>query len=172
MLWLRCGAWRGGDAARSSPVVGRLDRIGWNCNLRSDDNRGRSASRFVPTRYSHAHRRRGLDRLHLAFQCSGSKPDTGLGAGRVLAVSMLEFQGAVAAGSATWGAVAAWAGLGKALVWAGVGTILSAVLGFFLRLPDESIDFTPWNHWRLPLVIGADADGGPVLVNVEYHCES
>src|SRR6185437_15446492 len=44
---------------------------------------------------------------------------------RVLAVSMLVFQGAVAGGSATWGAVAARAGLGKALLWAGGGTILS-----------------------------------------------
>src|SRR4029077_16323537 len=51
---------------------------------------------------------------------------------RVLAVSMLVFQGAVAAGSAIWGAVAARAGLGKALLWAGVGTILSSVLGIFL----------------------------------------
>src|SRR6266436_217215 len=40
---------------------------------------------------------------------------------RVLAVSMLVFQGAVAAGSAIWGAAAARAGLGKALLWAGVG---------------------------------------------------
>src|SRR3984893_8520179 len=88
---------------------------------------------------------------------------------RVLAVSMLVFQGAVAAGSATWGAVAARDGLGKALLWAGVGTILSTALGLFLRLPDESIDLTPWNHWRLPPVVGVDADAGPVLVTVEYH---
>ncbi len=88
---------------------------------------------------------------------------------RVLAVSMLVFQGAVAAGSATWGAVAARDGLGKALLWAGVGTILSTILGLFLRLPNESIDLTPWNHWRLPLVVAADTDGGPVLVTVEYH---
>jgi len=88
---------------------------------------------------------------------------------RVLAVSMLVFQGAVAAGSATWGAVADRDGLGKALLWAGVGTILSTILGLFLRLPNESIDLTPWNHWRLPLVVGADADGGPVLVTVEYQ---
>src|SRR5712692_1730142 len=88
---------------------------------------------------------------------------------RVLAVSMLVFQGAVAAGSATWGAVAARDGLGKALLWAGVGTILSTILGLFLRLPDESIDLTAWNHWRLPLVVAADTDGGPVLVTVEYH---
>src|SRR5260370_3652546 len=52
---------------------------------------------------------------------------------------------------------------------AGVGTILSTVLGLFLRLPNESIDLTPWNHWRLPLVVDSDADAGPVLVTVEYH---
>src|SRR4029077_12674595 len=43
------------------------------------------------------------------------------------------------------------------------------ILGLFLRLPDESIDLTPWNHWRLPHVVDADADAGPVLVTVEYH---
>ena len=90
---------------------------------------------------------------------------------RVLAVSMLVFQGGVAAGSATWGAVAARVGLGRALLWAGIGTILSTVLGLFLRLPDVSIDLTPWNHWRLPSVVDADADAGPVLVTVEYHVD-
>jgi MFS family permease len=88
---------------------------------------------------------------------------------RVLAVSILVVQGAVAAGSAAWGALASRTGLGRALLWAGVGTILSTILGFVLRLPEECIDLTPWNHWRLPLVVGADADGGPVLVTVEYH---
>jgi hypothetical protein len=89
----------------------------------------------------------------------------------VLAVSMLVFQGGVAAGSATWGAVAARAGLGRALLWAGVGTIISMLLGLFLRLPDVSIDLTPWNHWRVPSVVDIDADAGPVLVTVEYHVD-
>jgi hypothetical protein len=89
---------------------------------------------------------------------------------RVLAVSMLVFQGAVAAGSATWGEVAARAGLGTALLWAGIGTILTTVLRLFLRLPDVSVDLTSWNHWRLPAVVDAGTDaGGPVLVTVEYH---
>jgi MFS family permease len=87
---------------------------------------------------------------------------------RVLAVSMLVFQGAVAAGSATWGAVAARVGLGRALLWAGIGAILSTVLGLFLRLGDVSIDLTPWNHWRLPSIVDADGEMGPVLVTVEY----
>jgi hypothetical protein len=90
---------------------------------------------------------------------------------RVLAVSMLVFQGAVAAGSATWGAVAARVGLGRALLWAGLGAILSTVLGLFLRLGDVNIDLTPWNHWRLPSIVDADGEAGPVLVTVEYRVD-
>jgi MFS family permease len=90
---------------------------------------------------------------------------------RVLAVSMLVFQGGVAAGSAAWGAAAARIGLGRALLWAGIGTILSTLLGLFLRLPDVSIDLTPWNHWRLPSIGDADAGAGPILVTVEYHVD-
>jgi MFS family permease len=87
---------------------------------------------------------------------------------RVLAVSMLVLQGAVAAGSATWGAIAARVGVGTALLWAGVGAILSTGLAFFLRLSDATVDLTPWNHWRMPIV-GADVDfDGPILVTVEY----
>src|SRR5579863_9550170 len=52
---------------------------------------------------------------------------------RVLAVSLLVFQGGVAAGSATWGALAGHVGLDRALLWAGIGTILSTVFGLFLR---------------------------------------
>ena len=88
---------------------------------------------------------------------------------RVLAVSMLVVQGAVAAGSAVWGGVAANTGIGRALLWAGVGTILSTILGFVRRVPDDSIDLTPWNNWHPHLVVGTNADAGPILVAVEYH---
>src|SRR5450755_3163604 len=57
----------------------------------------------------------------------------------------------------------------RSLLRAGIGTIVSTILGLVLRLPSESVDLTPWNHWRMPLVVGADADDGPVLVTVEYH---
>jgi MFS family permease len=88
---------------------------------------------------------------------------------RVFAVSMLVFQGAIAAGSAIWGAVAARVGLSHALLWAGIGAIATTALGLFLRLPAGNDDLTPWNHWPLPAVdMGAGA-GGPVLVTVEYH---
>jgi len=91
---------------------------------------------------------------------------------RVLAVSILVFQGAVAAGSATWGAVAARAGVSTALFWAGAGLIMTTPLGLFLRIPEVSVDLTPWNHWRLPAVVDANADaGGPVLITVEYHVD-
>jgi MFS family permease len=91
---------------------------------------------------------------------------------RVLAVSILVFQGAVAAGSATWGALAARAGVSTALLWAGAGLIMTTPLGLFLRIPEVNVDLTPWNHWRLPAVVDANADSvGPVLVTVEYHVD-
>jgi len=90
---------------------------------------------------------------------------------RVLAVSLLVFQGGVAAGSAAWGALAARVGLDRALLLAGIGTILSTVFGLFLRLPDVNIDLTPWNHWPVPSIADADAEAGPVLVTVEYHVD-
>ena len=91
---------------------------------------------------------------------------------RVLAVSMLVFQGAVAAGSATWGAVAARAGVNTALLCAGIGVILTTALGLFLRMPEVYADLTPWNHWRLPPFADANAaDAGPILVTVEYHVD-
>jgi MFS family permease len=92
---------------------------------------------------------------------------------RVLAVFLLVFQGAVAAGSAVWGALAGRVGIHNVLLWAGVGTIATAVAGLFLPLPKLIIDVTPWIHWPMPRIVngavGTDADDtGPILVAVEY----
>jgi MFS family permease len=91
---------------------------------------------------------------------------------RVLAITMLVFQGGMAAGSATWGAVAAHWGIHSALLWSGLGTMATASLGLFLRLPEGTVDLTPWNHWKMPATdeagILADDDAGPVMVTVEY----
>jgi hypothetical protein len=90
---------------------------------------------------------------------------------RVLAVFMLVFQGSVAAGSAVWGAVAGRVGIHVALVGAGAGIILSVMLGRFAKLPDTTIDPSPWNHWRMPVIPAnaqPDLDDGPVLVTAEY----
>jgi len=92
---------------------------------------------------------------------------------RVLSVSTLVVQGAVAAGSAAWGAVAAHFGLRAALVCAGAGTIATTTLALFLRLPSATVDVTAWNHWPLPDLDGGALpggyDSGPVLVTVEYE---
>jgi MFS family permease len=90
---------------------------------------------------------------------------------RVLAVFILVYQGSFALGSAAWGAVAQRAGVRTALVYAGIGTIGTAVLALVARLPDSTADLSPWNHWRMPVVVkevGSELQRGPVLVTVEY----
>jgi len=91
---------------------------------------------------------------------------------RVLAIFMLVFQGALAAGSALSGAVAARAGLQHALLWAGLGIVATTALGLVARLPDANTDVSPWNHWRMPAIVKdlrPEFDEGPVLVTVEYR---
>jgi MFS family permease len=93
---------------------------------------------------------------------------------RALAVSMLVFQGAMAGGSAVWGALAARTGIHVALLWAGAGTIATAALGLLFKLPDLTVDLTPWVHWKLPIPLNEDpatTDMGPALVTVEYDVE-
>jgi hypothetical protein len=63
---------------------------------------------------------------------------------RVLAVSLLVSQGAIAGGSAVWGAVAGRARISQALLWAGVGALVSAASALFLEVSDVSPDLTPW----------------------------
>jgi MFS family permease len=90
---------------------------------------------------------------------------------RVLAIFILVYQGSFALGSAAWGAVAQRAGLRIALLYAGIGTIGSVVFALFAKLPESTADPSPWNHWRMPVVVReatADLHRGPVLVTVEY----
>ena len=90
---------------------------------------------------------------------------------RVLAIFILVYQGSFALGSAAWGAVAQRAGLHIALVSAGVGTIGSVMFAFLARLPDSTADLSPWNHWRMPVLVKelrTDLNQGPVLVTIEY----
>jgi MFS family permease len=90
---------------------------------------------------------------------------------RVLAVFILVYQGGFALGSAVWGAMAQRAGVGTALVFAGAGTIASLVFALFAKLPDSTADLSPWNHWRMPVIVKgglSDPDQGPVLITVEY----
>ncbi len=91
---------------------------------------------------------------------------------RVLAVFLLVNQGALAGGSAFWGALAGRHGLHITLIWAGVGALATTTLGLFFALPDGTTDISPWIHWKLPAESsGAPADitDGPVLVTVDYE---
>jgi len=91
---------------------------------------------------------------------------------RVLAIFILVYQGSFALGSAAWGAVAQRIGLHVALISAGIGTFACVIFALFARLPNATVDLTPWNQWRMPVLIkdfANDIDEGPVLVSVEYN---
>ena len=56
-------------------------------------------------------------------------------------------------------------------MWAGLGAIATTGLGLIWRLPDTTMDVTPWNHWRMPVIaddLELELESGPVLVTVEY----
>jgi MFS family permease len=90
---------------------------------------------------------------------------------RVLAIFTLAYMGSFALGSAAWGGVAQHRSVRLALVCSGLGTVGSAILALLVRLPDSTVDLTPWNHWRMPVIVKEMSEerlGGPVLVTIEY----
>jgi MFS family permease len=90
---------------------------------------------------------------------------------RVLAIFILVYQGSYAFGTVVWGAFAQRASVRTALVSAGIGTIANIAIALFAKLPDSTADLSPWNHWRMPIVVeevGTDLEQGPVLVTIEY----
>ncbi len=90
---------------------------------------------------------------------------------RVLAIFILVYQGTFALGSAVWGAIAQRSSIEIALVAAGIGTLATTTFALFAQLPDSTADLTPWNHWRMPVVVDESESylrEGPVLVTVEY----
>jgi MFS family permease len=94
---------------------------------------------------------------------------------RVLSIFTLVYMGSFALGSAFWGGVAQRRGIGLALIYSGFGTVGSVILALIARLPDSTADLTPWNHWRMPVIVrevGAELLEGPVLVAIEYSVVS
>ena len=90
---------------------------------------------------------------------------------RVLSIFTLVYMGSFAMGSAIWGGVSQRWGIRLALICSGLGTVGSVILALFARLPDSTADLTPWNHWRMPVMVkevGADLLEGPVLVAIDY----
>jgi len=91
---------------------------------------------------------------------------------RSIAIYTLVFQGALAAGSATWGTIAARVGVHRSLLYAGLGCLSATALTLVLRLPTAPLDLAPGTHWRMPVIANeslVDENHGPVLVTVEYE---
>ena len=45
------------------------------------------------------------------------------------------------------------------------------MLAVFAKLPDSTADLSPWNHWRMPVIVkevSGELLGGPVMVTIEY----
>jgi MFS family permease len=92
---------------------------------------------------------------------------------RALAVFILVYMGAWAAGSAFWGYVAGHRGTHFSLVAAAIGTAACPLLILISRMPDATTDLRPWDHWGKPVLVGeVQSDQGPVLVTVEYEIEA
>ena len=90
--------------------------------------------------------------------------------GRGLALVVTAFFGAMTAGSAIWGEVAAVAGLPAALFVAAAGAVLAIPLARRWKLQTGAgIDLAASLHWPTPVVTyGISNDSGPVMVIVEY----
>ncbi|HZG49809.1 MAG TPA: MFS transporter [Thermoleophilaceae bacterium] len=92
---------------------------------------------------------------------------------RTLAVFQLVMQGGLAIGSLTWGLVTGAADVETALTIAAVGLVAGVALARRWPLAEsEGGDLTPAGVWGDPNVgVEPRADGGPVLITVEYEID-
>ena len=90
--------------------------------------------------------------------------------GRGLAVYLMVFNGAMAAGSLAWGLVAQAVGVAAALAIGAAGLAVVALLFHRVHLPAGEADLQPSNHWPEPLLAQPVAhDRGPVMVQIDYR---
>ena len=90
--------------------------------------------------------------------------------GRGLAIYLMVFNGAMAAGSLGWGAFAQAIGTDAALLAAGASLAITAALAYRAPLPSGEADLTPSMHWPEPALAAPVAyDRGPVMVTVTYR---
>ncbi|MDB5653289.1 MAG: permease [Tardiphaga sp.] len=90
--------------------------------------------------------------------------------GRGLAVYLMVFNGAMAAGSLGWGALAGLLGVPATLLVSGGGLVAVALLLHRVKLPAGEADLTPSNYWPEPLTSEpVEHDRGPVLILIEYR---
>lgn len=89
---------------------------------------------------------------------------------RGLAVYLMVFYGAMAAGSALWGQLAALTDIPTALLAAAAGGGLAALASAPVGLPGGASDLRPAGHWAKPDVAQDPApDAGPVLVTLNWR---
>lgn len=90
--------------------------------------------------------------------------------GRGLAIYLMVFNGAMAAGSLGWGLAAQAAGVTGALLIGAAGLVAAAVIFHRVKLPTGEADLQPSNHWPEPLLAEPVAhDRGPVMIQIEYR---
>jgi len=90
--------------------------------------------------------------------------------GRALAVYQMVFNGALAAGSLIWGAVAQNVGVPMGLLAAAVFLLVSSLLAHRVRLPQGEEDLAPSQAWPDPrMAVPVEDDRGPVLIQIEYR---
>lgn len=90
--------------------------------------------------------------------------------GRGLAVYLMVFNGAMAAGSVGWGSVAQALDLPMTLLTSAAGLFVIAFVMHRMKLPAGEADLTPSNHWPEPLTPDPiEHDRGPVLILIEYR---
>jgi MFS family permease len=92
---------------------------------------------------------------------------------RALAVSLLVIQGSMAVGALLWGSIATHTGIPVALLIAAGGLLVGLFVASRFQLSaGELLDLTPADPVPAPQILGEyPADGGPVLVTVEYRIE-
>ncbi|TQV86791.1 MFS transporter [Exilibacterium tricleocarpae] len=91
---------------------------------------------------------------------------------RGLAIYLMVFFGAMAAGSALWGQVANLTSVPAALLAAAIGALAAIAVTWRVRLGQaEEFDLSPSAHWPAPVVdtaVDAVPDRGPVMVTITY----
>ncbi|MGH6646858.1 MFS transporter [Aquabacterium sp.] len=89
--------------------------------------------------------------------------------GRGLAIYLMVFNGAMAAGSLAWGLFAQEVGIPTTLLIGAGGLVLVSLVSHRVKLPTGEADLQASNHWPEPMLTEPVAhDRGPVVIQVEY----
>jgi MFS family permease len=93
---------------------------------------------------------------------------------RGLSVFMMVFMGGMAVGSMVWGYLAKRYGIEFSFMAAAGGLVFGIIVTWRHSISGyESVDFTPSQHWPLPIIDKTPQhDQGPVMVTIEYQVDS